>query len=72
MKEHSAEEAAMQAQINEELPRRDGGRGAWTLLTAVSLILTVTWGKHDTFNSIRHELMLMVIPNRVRQCFWSV
>lgn len=26
------------------LPRRDGGKAAWSLLTAVSLILMVSWG----------------------------
>ena len=29
----------------DNLPPRDGGRAAWTALAAVSMIITVTWGK---------------------------
>ncbi len=68
MTEYNEEESSRHAQeinMNEKLPRRDGGRGAWTLLTAVSFILTMTWGKRDPFNSIEHDLKLTVDLNRL-------
>ena len=44
----------------DSLPPRDGGRAAWTALAAVSMIITVTWGKShylriSTFNSLRRN-----------------
>jgi hypothetical protein len=42
--EHLSTMPLQEITAQEELPRRDGGRAAWTMLAAVSLILTMTWG----------------------------
>ncbi|KAK8863402.1 MFS general substrate transporter [Apiospora arundinis] len=43
----------MGAKATDGLPLRDGGRQAWTLLFAVSLIITLTWGFGSCFGVFR-------------------
>lgn len=45
----------MLAHDDQNLPPRDRGRAAWTVLIAVSLALTLTWGVYQQRASFSHS-----------------
>jgi hypothetical protein len=53
----------------QELPPRDGGRAAWTTLTAVSMIITITWGVLLSFFPTQTHCLHQIQVLEVAQAF---
>lgn len=51
---------------------RDRGRAAWSLLTVVSCILMVTWGRYHKFKGLLFPMVGIDYLSRFWKCIWGI